>query len=205
MPSTETSRASKRFRIERRVEVPPLGGAERHPLALALDDEPRRDRLHAAGGEPAHDLLPEDGRDLVAVEPVEDAPRLLRVDEPLVDVARLVERALDRVARDLVEDHAADGHLRLQHLEQVPGDRLALAVLVRREQELVGVGEQLLQLRDRLLLVRVDDVERLEVVLDVDAEARPRLLLVLLRDVGGALGKVADVADARLDDEVRPR
>ena len=103
------------------------------------DDEPRRHRLDATGREPAHDLLPEDRRDLVAVEPVEDAPRLLRVDEPLVDVAGLVERLLDRVAGDLVEDHPADGHLRLQHLEQVPGDRLALAILVRREQQLVGV------------------------------------------------------------------
>ena len=74
------------------------GGDERHPLALALDDEPRRDRLHAAGGEPLHHLPPEDRRDLVAVEAVEDAARLLRVDEALVDLARLAERALDRVA-----------------------------------------------------------------------------------------------------------
>jgi hypothetical protein len=100
-----------------------------------------------------------------------------------------------------MEDHALHRDLRLQHLQQVPGDRLALAVLVRREQELVGVGEQLLQLADLLPLVRVDDVEGLELVVDVDAEPRPRLLLVLLGNVGGALGEVADVADARLDDE----
>ena len=80
-------------RVEGREQVPPRGGAEGHPLALALDDEPRRDRLDAPGGEARHDLLPEDGRDLVAVEPVEDAPRLLRVDEPGVDLARLAERA----------------------------------------------------------------------------------------------------------------
>ena len=171
-----------------------LRRAERPPLALALDDEPRRDRLHASGREAAHDLLPEHRRDLVAVEAVEDASRLLRVDEPRVDVARLAERAVDRLLRDLVEDHAPDRHLRLQHLQQVPGDRLALAVFVGREQELVGVLQELLQLADLLLLVRVDDVERLEVVLDVDAEPRPLLLLVLLRDVGGALGQVADVA-----------
>src|SRR6184192_646220 len=41
----------------------------------------------------------------------------------------------------------------------------------------------------------------LEVVLDVDAEPRPLLLLVLLRDVGGALGQVTNVTNARLDDE----
>jgi hypothetical protein len=39
-------------------------------------------------------------------------------------------------------------------------------------------------------------------VLDVDPEAGPRLLLVLLGNVGRALRQIADVADARLDDEV---
>src|SRR3989440_1140210 len=84
----------------------------------------------------------------------------------------------------------------------MPGDRLALTVLVGREQQLVGAREQLLQLTDLLLLVRIDDVERLEVVLDVHAEPRPRLFLVLLGDVGGALRQVADVTHAGFDDEV---
>jgi hypothetical protein len=38
------------------------------------------------------------GRDLVAVEAVEDAARLLRVDEVVVDVARVLDGALDRGA-----------------------------------------------------------------------------------------------------------
>src|SRR5438093_444707 len=192
----------ERVRLKGRLDVPPAGGPELAPLAFALDDKARRNRLDAPGGQAAHDLLPEHRRDLVAVETVEDAPGLLRIDEPFVDLARLFERAGDRVLRDLVEDHATHRHLRPQDLEQVPGDRLALAVFVRRQQELVGLLQELLQLADLLLLVGIDDVERLEVVLDIDAEARPLLLLVFLRDVGGALGQVADVADARLDDEI---
>src|SRR5215510_9114615 len=35
--------------LERAEDVPVGGGDERHPGALALDDEPRRDRLHAPG------------------------------------------------------------------------------------------------------------------------------------------------------------
>src|SRR5215208_6642121 len=89
-------------------------------------------------------------------------------------------------------------HLRLQDLGQVPGDRLSLAVLVCREQQFVGVAQQLLEVGDALLLVGVQHVQRLEVVFDVDAEARPRLLLVFGRNVGGTLGKVADVSDAGL-------
>ena len=97
----------ERAGVEDAVDVPVAGADEGAALAFALDHEAHRYRLDAAGGEALHDLLPEHRRDLVAVEPVEDPPRLLRVDQPLVDVAGLAERALDRVARDLVEDHPA--------------------------------------------------------------------------------------------------
>ena len=84
------------------------------------------------------------GRDLVPVQPVEDAPGLLGVDQ--VDwsmLARVGHRGLDRRLGDLVEDHPLDRHLGLERLDQVPGDGLALAVLIRGEQELVDVLEQL--------------------------------------------------------------
>ena len=190
----------ERAGVEGADDVPVRRGDELHPLALALDHEPRRDRLHATGGEARGDLHPEDGRDLVAVEPVEDPARLLRVDEVGVDLAGLAEGALDRILRDLVEHHPLDGNLGVQDLEQVPGDRLALAVFVRREQELGGVLQLALELVDLLLLVGIDDVERLERVIDVDAEAGPRLLLHRGRNVGGAIGKIADVADRRFHD-----
>ena len=200
-PSTEYEARLERARIEGGEEIPVLGRDEGDPLALPLDHEPRRDRLHPAGRKPGHDLLPEHRRHLVAVEPVEDPPRLLGVDEILVDVARSFERSRDRVARDLVEDHAANRDLRLQHLDQVPRDGLALAVLVRREQELVGVLQVLLQLGDDLLLAGIDDVVGLEALVDVHAQ-RAEALALLFRDVRGTVRQVADVADARLDGEV---
>ena len=124
------------------------GRDERHPLALALDHEARRDRLHATGGEARHDLLPEDGRDLVAVEAIEDPARLLRVDEPLVD-RRASPRARARIASFVISwktmRRTGTPFFGFSTCEQVPGDRLALAILVRREQELVGVRELLPQ------------------------------------------------------------
>ena len=95
----------------------------------------------------------------------------------------------DGVAGDLVEHHAADGDLGLEHLEEVPRDGLALAVLVRREQELVRVLELALELGDLLLLVRVDDVVRLEAVVDVDGELAEAALLLLRRELAGASGR----------------
>jgi hypothetical protein len=87
------------------------------------------------------------GRDLVAVETVEDAARLLGLDEVVVDLARVGDGLEDRLLGDLVEDHPVDRDaLRLELVEEVPGDRLALAVLVGGEVELVGVLEQVLSL-----------------------------------------------------------
>jgi hypothetical protein len=68
----------------------------------------------------------------------------------------------------------------------VPGDRLSLAVLIGGEEELVGLLEQLLELGDVRLLVARDDVVGREVVVDVDRQPAPRLVLDLRRGVGGA-------------------
>ena len=181
------------------LEIGVGGRAERDPLAFPVDHQPGGDRLHPPGGQLGHDLLPQHGRDLVPVQPVKHAARLVGVDLALVELLRVGDGAGDRLRGDLVEDHPAGRHLGLELLEQVPGDGLALAVLVRREQQFVGVLEQALELRDLLPLVAVHDEQRLEVVVYVDTEPGPRLTLVLRRDLGRAVGHVADVADAGLD------
>ncbi len=95
-PSTATSDAAKDSGSNVAFDIPPAGAHEGHALALALHDQACRHGLDAAGGEPARDLAPQDGRDLVAVQAVEDPPGLLRVDQAHVDLPRLLERALDR-------------------------------------------------------------------------------------------------------------
>ena len=152
-------------------QVPVLGGAEGDALALPLDDEAGGDGLDAARRQPRHDLLPQDRRDLVAVEAVEDAAGLLGVDHALVQLARVGDGGPDRVLGDLVEDHPVDRDLGLEDFLEVPRDGLALAVLIGGEEEFVGLGQQLLELPDLGLLVGVDHVDGLEVVLDVHAEA----------------------------------
>ncbi len=198
-------------RVERRVlrpgtgahaegppDVPVLSRTERHPLALAFHHHAGRHRLHPAGRQALPHLAPQHRRHLVAVQAVEDAARLLRVHEALVEVPRGGQRTLDRLRGDLVEHHALDGHLGLELLEEVPRDGLALAVLIGGEEELVGVLQRAPQLGDLLLLVRVDDVVRLETVLDVDREAPERPLLHVRRQLRG-LREVADVPHRRLD------
>jgi transposase len=111
-----------------------------------------RHRLHAAGRQLRHDLLPQDRADLVAVEPVEHATVSCASTERPVELARRLDGVLDRLRRDLVEDHPADRHLGLERLEQVPGDGLALAVLIGREEELVRALSRSLSLATWLFL-----------------------------------------------------
>ena len=73
----------------------------------------------------------------------------------------------------------------------MPGDGLALTVVIGGQVELVGVLEGLLELGDRLLLVRVDHVVGREVVLDVNRE----LPIGTLLHGGGQLGGLREVPD----------
>ncbi len=75
----------------------------------------------------------------------------------------------------------------------MPGDGLALAVLVSGQQEFVGVLEQLLELADLLPLVGVDDVERLEIVIHVHAEASPGLASQYFVGISAALSGISRI------------
>ncbi len=158
---------------ETNVDAPVLDGNERPDLALALDDQPHRDRLHPARRQPGTNLLPQQRRDAVAHEAVEDATGLLGVVELQVDRARLTERLEDRVAGDLGERHALRGRrVDPEQGRDVVRDRLALTVVVRRQDQIARAGlEDLLQLSHVTLRVLGHHVVRRERVLDVDAEA----------------------------------
>ena len=154
-PSNEESRAEKGGgRLCPRAVAstrPVLDRDERLDLAFALADDPQRDRLDAPGGQTPPDLLPEEVRDLVADEPVDDAARLLRVDEaPSISPAASIAArtaffviSLNRTRRKIV--FPAPG---FSGFLQVPGDRLALAVGVGRQIDVVGRLGRLLQLVD---------------------------------------------------------
>src|SRR5438093_1604493 len=88
---------------EGRADRPVLLGLELADLVLAVDDDPQSDRLHAAGGEAAAHLVPEERAQLVADEAVEDPARLLGIDLLGIDRARMIEGLADGALRDFVE------------------------------------------------------------------------------------------------------
>src|SRR5437870_706467 len=188
----EPRREGRRLaRLEPRLDRPVLLVRERADLTLVPADDPAGGRPHAARREPAAHLVPEQRRELVADQPVEDAARLLRVEAVAVELAGLLERLEDRLLRDLVEQHAVDVlRPRAELLRDVPGDGFALAVGVGRQVDVLLVLGRLLDVLEHLRLALDDVVLGREVALDVDPELR--------------LGQVHHVADGGLHLVVPP-
>ena len=178
----------------------PVGdGVERLDLALALHEEPQRHGLHAPGREriAVAEALPQQRRHLEAHQTVQNAPRLLRIDARMVDLARMGHRVLHGTTSDFVVGDAADGlALRdiLKHFAQMPGDGLPFAVRIGREQNFVRRLRRLAQLVHHLFLVRAHLVGR---------RKRPAILHSLHRhdtDRQPLLGQITHMPDRRLDD-----
>ena len=193
MPSTRTRSAAKvapRRSSERGRERPVLARREGLDLALALDDQAHGDRLDAAGREAAAHLARDERAERVADQAVDDAARLLGVDEVDVDRARVREGLADGALGDLAEGHAALlGDRHVGGLGDVPGDGLALAVEVGGQVDGVRGPRGTRDVRDLAPARLGDDVLRREVVLDVDAELA----------LAGVLRQVTHVAVAGQD------
>ena len=156
--------------LEQRLDGPVFLGHERADLVFAVHDQTGRDALHAARGQAALDLAPQEGRQLVAHDAVEDTARLLRVDQIDVDVARVLDAVLDRGLGDLVEGDALGVLvLQLEQLLDVPRNGFALAVRVGCEVDEIALADLTAQLPDDFILTLDRHIFRLEIVLKIDA------------------------------------
>ena len=183
------------------IDPPPIGRPERHALPFTVDHHAGGYALDPAGGA-AVCLATHDVGELETVDAVEDPAGLLGLDQVGVDGPALVDRPQDGLGGDLVEHHPRGVLREAEDLAEVPGDRLALSVLVRRQVDLTGLAGQLLQLGHLGLLLGRDDVDRLEAIVDVHRQVGPRLVLEGRREVLPGR-QVADVADRGLDHVVR--
>ncbi len=184
-------------------------------FALTLDDQPQSDGLHASGGKAAAHFVPEQRRNLVSDQAVQDTTRLLSIDQILIDVAGMLESFLHGAFGDFVEGDAADaaepvsifififvftlrfvvGFLFLfpgavvgELAGEMRSNGFAFAVGIGSEIDGVDAEGQLLQLGQNFLFAGNDDVLSAEVVVDVHTQS--------------ALGQIFHVAVRGLDGEV---
>ena len=160
-------------RRERRHQRPVFAGDEFFDLELAVADEPQRDRLHAPRRLRPRQLAPQHRRQREADEIVERAAGEIGVDQRLVDLAGMLHRLRHRLLGDGVEDDpfdllVLDGPFLPQRLEDMPGDRLALAVGVGGENQLVGALDGGRDAVQTLLRLGIDFPKHVEIVLGID-------------------------------------
>ena len=96
-------------RTQERVDSPIFLGDECTDFLLALDDQAQGHGLHAAGGQAAANLVPEQRRNFVTHDAIQHAASLLRVHQMRVHFLGMLEGGLDGLLRDFVEHHAVDG------------------------------------------------------------------------------------------------
>ncbi len=130
-------------RLEAALDGPVFPGAEGLDLGLALADQAQRDRLHPAGRAAARQLAPQHRREGEAHQVVQRPPRQIGIDQRGIEVARMGDGVLHRPLGDLVEGDPADLHPLQgaapgQHLLDMPGNRLALAIRIGCQEQPAG-------------------------------------------------------------------
>ena len=172
--------------VQVHVDGPVLLGDKGPDLVLPVHHQPCGHRLDPARREaPAH-LFPQQRRELIAHDPVENPPGLLGVHQVLVDGPGLLDGLGHDALGDFIEGDPVDlvvGNVQ-QGLE-VPGNGLALPVRVGCQIYLIALFREGFQILDDVFLALDRLVDRREIVLQIHAHR--------------ALGQIAEVAHTGLD------
>ncbi len=157
------------------VQGPVLIGHEGLDGPLPVAHQAQGYGLHPAGAEPRLDFLPEQGADLIAHQPVQDAARLLGLEAGPIQRHRVGQGFPDGLLGQLQEQDPVKLMVLLpQGLGDVPGDGLPFPVRVGGQVDLGDARRHFLQLLDDLGLTQDGDVFGLKVVLQVDPELMGR-------------------------------
>ena len=174
------------------LDRPVLPGDKGPNFLLPLHHKPGGHRLHPSGGQPLPDFLPQQRGELVAHNPVQDAPGLLGVHQVLVDGPGGGDGLVDHILGDFVEGHPVGLVVGdAQQLLQMPGDGLPLPVRVGGQIDLARPLGRFLQVADDILLTLDGLVVWDKAPLDIHAQL--------------ALGQVPDMAHGRLYLIARPQ
>ena len=155
-----------------RVQGPVLLGLEGRDLMLPVADHPGRHGLDPSGGQAAADFFPQQGRELIAHNPVQNPPGLLGVHQTLVDLPGPGNRLTDHPLGDLIEGHAAGLLiLQVQQLFQMPADSFPFPVRVGGQIDHVAGLGGFFQVADNVLFPLDGAVFRFKVVVNIHAQS----------------------------------
>ena len=147
-------------------------GLEVHNLALTLNNQADSHRLHTACRQRRFNLLPKNWRQLETDQTVENAARLLCVDQIDIDATRIFDGVQNGRFCNFVENNSFSRFVfQPQHFVKVPRNGFSLTVLIGCEPYGLCIFGGFFQIGYKLFLVGRNLVFRFILMLDVDAEA----------------------------------
>ena len=156
--------------VQAGVQQPVLLTVEGPDFLFPIHHHAGGHRLNTAGGKAGLDLAPEEGRQLIAHNPIQNPAGLLGVDQILVNAAGVLDALGDHLFGDLVEGNPLGLLIvQLQQLLQMPGDGLALPVRVRGQIDGLGGLGFFFQFADQFLFIPDGDIPGLKAVLNIHA------------------------------------
>ena len=188
--------------LEGGLEIPVAATAECPTCPLPLDQQAHSNGLNATRGQAPGHFFPQQGRQGVSDQTIQDPPGFLGMNQFHVELARLVQSPTDRLLGDLMEHHPLHRHLGCKQLQQMPADAFALPVFISRQQQLISPFEGILQFLDGFFLVFRNHVEGLEIRLGVDAEIGPLLTFLSRWNLTGVVGKITHMPHGGFHAEV---
>ena len=89
--------------VQRHIKAPVFLWLEGPDLLLPVHHHPGGNALDTPGGKPSANLFPQQGRELIAHDPVQNPAGLLGIHQVIVDIPGMLDGVLDHLLGDLVE------------------------------------------------------------------------------------------------------
>ena len=89
--------------VQRHIKAPVFLWLEGPDLLLPVHHHPGGNALDTSGGKPSANLFPQQGRELIAHDPVQNPAGLLGIHQVIVDIPGMLDGVLDHLLGDLVE------------------------------------------------------------------------------------------------------
>ena len=157
-------------------------------LPLPLHNQSHGDGLHTPRRQAPGNLCPQQRRNHITHNTVQEPAGLLRIHPVVIQIARILEGFLNRPLGDLVK-HYTTIFVRLaaNGLLKVPGNRLPFSIQIRCQIDMVSRLGQTLELADHLFLAGQNLVTGAPVMIGIDTHTGYQLLAGLTLLVLGFL------------------
>ena len=140
---------------------------------LPVDNQLECDRLHPTSRQAFFDFLPENRRNGITNQAIQNSASLLRIDQIHINLAWLFKSILDRIFGNFIEDDTVFLFLiQIQNVSQMPRNSFSFAIRVTCQKDLLSFLRFFFQVINQRTFTTNIDILRLIVILKINGHSR---------------------------------